>query len=108
MYTNTGSYTISPSSGTTGGIAGDFAVTDGTNFIAYTVRLNDTVDGSSGSILTNGEVSSVLSTNQTIPYSPICNNGDNAALYLEMQGADLQAAPPSNYSGTLTLTVAPI
>ena len=108
IYTNTSAYTVTPSSTTVGTNPGSFALDSNGNRIEYTVRVDNAADASSGPLLTNGQQSSALLANQPTPLSVNCNNSDNAGVYLEFSGPELQAAPPGDYSGVLTLMVSPI
>ncbi len=104
---NSGSYALRPSTTTT--LMGDpnsFAVVSaGSDRLRYTVRVDGPNDASAGALVNNNQQVSGLNTNQTTPYSTNCNNVDNAAIFLEFSGSDLQAAPPGTYSGVITLMV---
>ncbi|MEX1032641.1 MAG: hypothetical protein WDZ30_04725 [Cellvibrionaceae bacterium] len=107
IYTNAGDYTVTPSS-TVGSSAGSYALSAGADQVEYTVRVSNTSDASNGTLLDNGETSQALSANQSAPLSPSCSGSDNAAVYVEILGSELQAKPAGTYTGTLTLQVAPI
>ena len=108
IYTNTSSYTLTPSSTTSGAGVGSFALDSSGNRLEYTVRVNNSADASLGTQLTNGQTSPSMIANQTTPLSVNCNAIDNAAVYLEFTGTQLQSAPPGNYSAVLNLMVSPI
>jgi len=108
VYTNASAYRITPSSTTTGAVPTTFALANGANRLEYTVRVRNTTNAASGTQLNNNQQSGSFSPNQSTPLSLNCNNGNNAAVYLNFTGPQLQAAPPGNYSGTLNLMVAPI
>jgi hypothetical protein len=108
IYTNTSAYRITPSSTTVGTAIGSFALDSGGNKLQYSVRVSNTANASSGTLLTNGQTSGSLAANQSTPLSLNCNNGNNAAVYLQFGGTQLQSAPPGNYSGVLNLMVSPI
>jgi hypothetical protein len=107
IYTNTGNYTITPSS-TTGSSPGSFALLSGSDQVEYTVKISNSTDASSGIQLENNQSSGPLVANQGVPLSPTCSGGDNAAVHVEISGSELQGKSAGIYSGTLTLQVAPI
>lgn len=107
VYTNTGDYTITPSS-TPGSSPTSYALTAGSNQIEYSLRISDTANAATGPPLANGETSGVLTASQTMPFSLTCDDAYNASVYIEISGSELQSKPSGTYSGTLTLQVAPI
>ncbi|MGH1469993.1 MAG: hypothetical protein ACRBCS_02290 [Cellvibrionaceae bacterium] len=109
VYSNASNYTITPSTLTSAGSPLTFGLSSaGGKILEYSVRINNSADGASGVDLTNGETSGSMSTNLPYPFSVSCRNGDNAAIFIQIQGSDIQAVSPGSYSGTLMLQVAPI
>ncbi len=87
---------------TTGGA---FTLADGSNEVSYSVTWDDVAGSSSGASLTagtglSGQTSSATSTD--------CTGGSmTATLGVSIAEGDLSGAPSGNYSGTLTLVIAP-
>ncbi|MGI1678223.1 MAG: hypothetical protein K6L75_05800 [Cellvibrionaceae bacterium] len=109
VYSNTSSYTITPSTTIFASSGSSFGLSSVSgDVLEYSVRVNNSADASSGVILLNGQSSPPITTNLSYPYSVNCVGGDNAAVFIEMQGANIQAVTPGDYSGTLVLQVAPI
>jgi hypothetical protein len=91
----------------TGSGAGNaFALSDGTNSLAYAVEWAGTSGQAAGTALVSGTALGGLSSTAT---NPTCSSGSaaSASLIVKMTAADLQAAVASSYTGTLTLVVAP-
>lgn len=109
VYTNSVSaeYSITASS-TPGATPADYRISSGADYLDYRLRFSNTLDASGGIELDNGSTLPNVDANQASPLSQNCNGGDNAAVFVTIDGTDLQAAPPGSYSGTLTLMVSPI
>lgn len=88
------------------GSSNAFALSDGTNSLAYAVEWAGTSGQSAGTALVSGTALGGLSSTAT---NPTCSSGPTAtaSLIVKMTAADLQAAVASSYTGTLTLVVAP-
>ncbi|HSG89845.1 MAG TPA: hypothetical protein VLA56_11585 [Pseudomonadales bacterium] len=84
--------------------AGVFRAVSGTDFLAYTVKVDQDADASDGTLTTSGAVQAGLAGSGT---STTCANSDNAAVEVTFAEADLQAAPTGAYVDTLTLLVQP-
>ena len=103
VWTTTGGYNITATGD--GGTGSDFALNNGTQDLAYSVKWGDSAgaatDGlTSGSPL-GGQVSGANSTD--------CNSGTSltATVEVEILGADLSSADSGTYTGVLTLVIAP-
>lgn len=109
IYSNAADYTLTPSAAITAGTANSFGLSSvNGDVLQYTVRINNSADASTGESLTNGQTSSPMNSNLSYPFSINCNGSDNAAVFVEINGADIQAVTPGDYSGTLVLQVAPL
>ncbi len=108
IYTNVSNYTVQPTTATQGSSPDEFAMASGANRLEYTVRVSNSANAAGGELLSRGEVSSPFGANQSAPFSLTCNNSDNAAVFVEVSGEQLETAPAGNYSGVLELLVAPL
>lgn len=106
IYSTTGSYTITPSSGNASGA--DFRMANGglTSFITYDVEWNNAASGTSGTSLDHSTTSSTFTGANTS--SETCGGGANSRLFINVDNTSFSAAPVSAYTDTLTLVVAPI
>jgi len=98
----TGNYEIT-ATGDGGTGSDEFALTDGTNSVDYTVAYDD----GSGAVLVS---SGTPLTGQTggDPASDTCaGTGDNGTIAVNVLASDMEGLPAGAYTGTLTLTVAP-
>ena len=88
------------------GASNAFALSDGTNSLAYAVEWAGSSGQSAGTALVSGTALGGLSSTAT---NPTCSSGPvaTASLIVRMTAANLQAAVASSYTGTLTLVVAP-
>lgn len=87
------------------GAAGAFQVTDGTNFVAYTVDL--TAGALTAAPLTDA---TAIAANGSTDNTPGCtaSGGNNASYDLTIPLASIQAATAGTYTDTLTILIAPI
>ncbi len=109
IYTNTANYTITTMGSNNIGSPNTYSLVSGSNNVDYRVKVHNSSDASNESYLLNGATTTSLAANQSLPLSRNCSvAGDNAAVYVEIQGADLSAVPAGSYSDVLTLRVAPI
>ncbi|TVS17016.1 MAG: hypothetical protein EA417_08460 [Gammaproteobacteria bacterium] len=97
VYRNgTGLYSLQVVGSENTGPGGVFRLTNGTDFITYSVSVND-------SPLLDGE--DVDGTGSST--SVVCGGSTNANLGVEVAEGDLQSAPSGNYSDRITLVVSP-
>ena len=107
VFSSTRRYTVTA---TGSGASSAFTLADGTaptpNTIAYAVEWAASSGASSGTGLTSGTALTAQTTNAT---STTCAGGTNATVIVKITSANLSAAPSAgtNYTGTLTLVVAP-
>lgn len=102
VYRNgTGAYSVSIDSPQADG--GNFRLSDGSNFIAYSVTFNDDADIAGGSAVSSGDPL----TGTGSATSLTCGGASNASLGVSIAENDLQAAASGNYTDTLTLVVSP-
>ncbi len=101
IYRNgTGSYTVTASGS---GAASAFALTDGNSGVMpYSVTFDD---GSGAAALTKNTALTGLTNANTLSSS--CNGGTNATIEVTVSTADFSSAPAGDYTGTLTLVIAP-
>lgn len=83
---------------------GAFRATDGTDFIAYTVRVDDSIDASRGRRAASGSTVTGLSGSGS---STNCGGAEQAALAVTFSEAALQAAPSGNFSDVIVVRVEP-
>lgn len=83
------------------GPANSFEVSDGGNSMPYTVTYDD---GSGPVAVTTATAITGRSGHGTLTN---CGNADNAAVNINVQESNLQANPPGNYIGTLTIVIGP-
>jgi hypothetical protein len=101
VYSNTGGYDITA----TGNGAGQaFELLGSSANIPYTVEWATTAGAGTGASLTTG---TPLTGQSGAFTTPNCNGGDNAQVIVTVDSTDLAAAPADNYTGVLTLLVAP-
>jgi hypothetical protein len=84
--------------------SGTFRATDGTDFIAYSVEIDDSVVASNGVLVASGAAQTGLAGNGT---STSCGGADNASLQVTFDELDLQAAPTGSFADVITLLVEP-
>lgn len=100
VYTSTGTYQMTATSANGSGTT--FRLTDGTNFINYTVQWNDGVGGlastSNGTPLA-GLTGDAVSTN--------CGGATPATVQVNISNAQMTAAPEGTYGDTLTVLITP-
>jgi hypothetical protein len=102
IYSNSGAYDIQANSTNTSA-AGTFQVTDGSNYVGYTVAVDDGSGTLNTSLVESGTVSTGLpAPSQT---SVNCGGGTNVDLTVTAVSTEVQAAPPGTYNDTLTLLV---
>jgi hypothetical protein len=101
VYSNNGGYDIT-ATGSGGG--GAFELSGGGTTIPYAVEWATSAAAGSGATLTSG---STLAGQGGTFSTPDCGGADNAQVIVTVSSTDLGAAPTGNYSGVLTLTVAP-
>ncbi|MDF2444826.1 MAG: hypothetical protein K0S46_62 [Moraxellaceae bacterium] len=84
--------------------AGAFEVTDGTNFVAYTV---DVAAGALAGAVTEG---AATAANGSTDNTPACtaSGGNNASYTLTIPLLSIQSAVAGTYTDTLTILIAPI
>jgi len=103
VYSNTGNYTVTMTSG-----EGSYVlrgVTDNTKTIGYSVEWAASSGASSGTSLTYNTASGTLAGSSA---SVTCGGGDNATLIVRVTDANVGTAPAQDYTDTLTITVAPV
>lgn len=89
------------------GTAGAFTLTNGSTAVPYTIQWNESSGQTSGSALTSGTAETGLNSTATHHQ---CSSGPaaSASLIVGIASVDLSAMEAaSNYTGTLTLVVAP-
>ena len=100
VYTSTGTYQMTATSANGSGTT--FRLTDGTNFINYTVQWNDGVGGltptSNGTPLA-GLTGDAVSTN--------CGGATPATVHVNITNGQMNAAPEGTYGDTLTVLITP-
>ena len=104
VWTTTGAYNVTA---TGSGAGGAFTLDDGSGgTLAYAVEWADTAAAGAGSAMTAG---AALNGQNAAATSTTCNGGANldATVLVDVIEADLAAASYGNYTGTLTLVVAP-
>lgn len=101
VYRNgTGAYRITA---TGSGAGGAFALTDGTNSVAYTVDYDD----GTGAVAM-GAAAPMIGRTGADPSSATCaTTGNNATVTTTVAAATAASLPAGTYTGTLTLLVAP-
>jgi hypothetical protein len=101
IYRNgTGSYSLTANGD---GAASSFSLSDGgSNVMPYTVTFDD---GSGAAALTKNTALTGLSNADTL--STTCNGTTNATIAITVATADFSSAPAGDYTGTLTLIIAP-
>jgi spore coat protein U-like protein len=103
VYRNgTGLYDLEASSANADGTT--FRASDGTNQIAYAVKVDADTDASDGIPVASGEPETGLQGHDS---ATDCGGSDNASLQVSFAEADLQAAPTSSYNDTITVLVTP-
>jgi hypothetical protein len=100
VFTSTGNYQVTASSANTTGT--DFRMTDGFNFIVYTVQWNDGISGLTG--VTGG---TALVGRVGDGASQNCGGALPATVQVGVTVGEMNAAPTGNYLDTLTLLIAP-
>lgn len=101
VYSNNGGYDITA---TGNGAAGAFELIGGSANIPYTVAWATTAGAGTGTSLIAG----VTLANQGGTFTtPNCNGADNAQVIVTVDDVALASAPADNYTGVLTLLVAP-
>lgn len=102
VYRNgTGSYNVTISSA--GADGGNFRLSNGTSFIAYSVRFNDDADITGGSDVSSGDTLAGTGSATSVT----CGGASNASLGVSIAANALQAAPSGIYTDTITLLVEP-
>ena len=107
VWSSTRKYRITP---TGSGSGSAFTLADGStptpNTIAYTVEWAQSSGASSGTAATSGTALTGQTSSAT---SSTCSGGTNSTVIVRITAAALAAAPAAgtNYTGTLTLLVAP-
>ena len=98
-----GQYTITATAS-----EGAFQVDDGgTNTIAYSVFFNDTT-GTTGEVAVTYNTATATQSGANTTSSDCSVGGLSANVHVRFLAADLQAAVPGSYSGTLVLTANPV
>jgi hypothetical protein len=101
VYSNIGGYQITA---TGNGAGSAFHLIGAGATIPYTVEWADSAGAGAGEPMTSGTVL----TNQSGTFTtPNCNGGNNARVTVTVNSTDLAAAPAQDYTGVLTLMVAP-
>jgi hypothetical protein len=101
VYSNTGGYEITATGNGTGQA---FELIGSSANIPYTVEWSDSAGAGSGTALTTN----VALTGQGGTFSTTdCGGGNNAQVIVRASEPDLAVAPADNYTGVLTLLVAP-
>lgn len=108
IYSTTGSYTITATSQGNGTGGPQFRMVDtATNeFIRYFVEFRNDTASQNGTALAHNVTSATFTGANTT--DDTCGGILNSRLILEIDAATFNAATPSTYTDTLTLTVAPI
>ncbi|MCC6220112.1 MAG: hypothetical protein IT291_02615 [Deltaproteobacteria bacterium] len=88
--------------GTGSGSGGDYTIASGANELAYTLEWDGGPGGFKSLVPATSKTFSGASRSQT------CNGGTNAEMRITFDVADLDAAIPGDYSGSLTLLIEPI
>ena len=101
MNDSGGQYTITATAS-----EGAFQVEDGANNIAYGVFFNDQT-GTTGEASLTYNTASATQSGANTSSSDCSVGGLSANFHVQMTSANLSAAQPGNYTGTLILTVAP-
>lgn len=102
VYRNgTGAYSVSIDSPQAD--VGSFRLSNGSDFITYSVTFNDAADITGGSAVSSGD----SLTGSGSATSLTCGGASNASLGVSIAENDLQAAASGNYTDTITLVVAP-
>jgi spore coat protein U-like protein len=100
VFSNTGNYGVTATS-TNPGTGNTFRMTDGTNFIPYTISWND---GGGADVL----ASSVALTTQSGTSTDVdCSGGTNTTVSVALSAAQIGAAPAGNFTDTVTIVVVP-
>ena len=86
---------------------GSFQVRSGVNAINYTASFNDQT-GTVGSAALVYNTATSTQTGANTQTADCSQGGNSANLKIDMTEADIQAAPPGSYSGTIVLTAAPV
>lgn len=86
------------------GPAGAFEISNGVDSLAYQIRFNHRPRSQGGRSVSPGVP---LTNRRNATDSLDCLTGLNANIQVRFQRADLQAANPGRYNGTLTVTVTP-
>jgi len=102
VYRNgTGAYDVTINSAQAD--SGDFRLSDGSNFITYSVTFNDDAAITGGTDVSSGDS---LAGNGSAN-SLTCGGANNASLGVSIAEDALQAAASGDYTDTITLVVAP-
>jgi hypothetical protein len=101
VYSNSGGYHITATGNGTGGA---FELIGTTVNLPYTVEWATSAGAGSGTAMTAGATLAGQSGTFT---TPDCGASDNAQVIVTVDSNDLASAPTGNYTGILTLLVAP-
>jgi len=86
------------------GIGGRFEVSNGVDFLPYSVFYNDRARAPGGKRVYEGQ----LQTGQRRASNQLdCTDGLNANIRVRLRAADLTSANPGRYQGTLFMTISP-
>ncbi|MEJ2451608.1 MAG: hypothetical protein P8047_13200 [Gammaproteobacteria bacterium] len=102
--TNATGYTITATS-TNAAAGAPFILSDGTNTVAYNVAWATSAGATTGTAFGSSGATQSYATG---PVSNIACAANNATAVITVPAANLQTAPASTYSDTLSLTVAPL
>ena len=100
VYTSTGSYQMTATSAN--GLGADFRMTDGANFLTYSVSWNDGAAGLQPA--TNGGILAGLSGDAV---STNCGGATPATVQVNITVGAMAGAPTGSYGDTLTVLIAP-
>lgn len=102
VYRNgTGAYSVTITSAEAAG--GSFRLSNGTDFIPYSVSFNDDADIAGGSAVSAGDTLNGAGHASSVS----CGGSSNASIGVSIAASALQAAPSGVYTDTITLLVEP-
>ncbi len=104
IYSTTGSYNIRASSAN--GTGTNFRLHSSGNYIVYDVEWNNAASGTSGTNQDHNVTSSTLTGADSSSQS--CGGGDNARVFVEVDGTSFNSAAIGTYTDTLTLLITPV
>lgn len=105
VYSTTGSYDITATSGN--GLGNNFRLGNAglTEFITYDVDFNNVASGTTGTDLNNAVTSNAFTGADQLQDD--CGGSVNARMFVQINNGSFNAASSGSYSDTLTLVVSP-